>query len=103
MAAHSYESAYPPAVPVDAGIRAFLEQFYRISDMPDAHERYTEQFAAGATLVMASKKVVGREGTFSSSFEISFFPLPRLTFPWSLDLFSSERAERGGGGEGGGG
>ncbi|PBP26497.1 60S ribosomal protein L24 [Diplocarpon rosae] len=61
MAAHTYTSAYPPGVQVDAGIKTFFEEFYQTSDSPDAHDRYTEYFTKDATLIMASKKGVGRD------------------------------------------
>jgi len=61
--AHSYKSEYPAGVQVDDGIKAFFEEFYKTSDTPDAHEKYADSFTGDAALVMASKKVVGREGT----------------------------------------
>jgi hypothetical protein len=60
---HSYKSEYPAGVQVDDGIKAFFEEFYKTSDTPDAHEKYADSFTGDATLVMASKKVAGREGT----------------------------------------
>jgi hypothetical protein len=60
--AHSYKSEYPPGVQVDDGIKAFFEEFYTTSDTPDAHDRYADSFTQDATLVVASKKGVGREG-----------------------------------------
>jgi hypothetical protein len=61
--AHSYKSEYPPGVQADDGIKAFFEEFYKTSDTPDAHEKYADSFTGDATLIMASKKGVGREGT----------------------------------------
>jgi len=46
---------------VEDGIKAFFEEFYKTSDTPDAHEKYADSFTKDATLVMASKKGVGRE------------------------------------------
>jgi hypothetical protein len=60
--AHSYKSEYPQGVQVDDGIKAFFEEFYKTSDTPDAHDKYADFFTRDATLVMASKKAVGREG-----------------------------------------
>jgi hypothetical protein len=60
--AHSYKPEYPPGVQVDDGIKAFFEEFYETSDTPNAHDRYADLFTRDATLVMASKKGVGREG-----------------------------------------
>jgi len=61
---HKYASQYPPSIQVDDGIKAFFEEFYKTSDTPDAHEKYAESFTEDATLVMASKRGVGREGDF---------------------------------------
>ncbi len=68
--AHSYKSEYPPGVQVDDGIKAFFEEFYETSDTPDAHEKYADSFTKDATIIMASKKGVGRAGNgyfFSST------------------------------------
>ncbi len=47
---------------MDDGIKSFFEEFYKTSDTPDAHDKYADFFTEDATLVMASKKGVGREG-----------------------------------------
>lgn len=60
--AHSYASEYPTGVEVDAGIKQFFEDFYKTSDTPDAHEKYADQFTKDATLIIASKKAIGKEG-----------------------------------------
>lgn len=65
---HSYSSQYPPGVEVDAGIKQFFEEFYKTSDTPEAHEKYADSFTGDATLIMASKKGVGREGMRLNSF-----------------------------------
>ncbi|KAF2712868.1 hypothetical protein K504DRAFT_397581 [Pleomassaria siparia CBS 279.74] len=57
----SYASQYPPSVPFDPAFKTFFEDFYRISDDPEAHEIYADQFTPDATLVMASKRVQGRD------------------------------------------
>jgi hypothetical protein len=62
--AHSYKSQYPLEVVVDEEIKAFFEEFYKTSDSPEAHEKYADSFTGDATLIMASKKGVGREGNF---------------------------------------
>lgn len=59
--AHSYKSEYPAGVELDDGIKAFFEEFYKTSDTPDVHEKYADSFTKDATLIMASKKGVGRE------------------------------------------
>lgn len=56
-------AACPADHSVDPKIASFFEQFYSISDTPDAHEMYAEQFTEDATLVMASKTARGMEGT----------------------------------------
>jgi len=57
----SYASEYPD-VDIDPAIKKFFEEFYAISDTPDAHEKYAQQFTEDATLIMASKKVKGSSG-----------------------------------------
>jgi hypothetical protein len=60
--AHSYKSEYPPGVQVDDGIKEYFEEFYQTSDTPDAHEKYADSFTKDATVVIGSKKGVGRDG-----------------------------------------
>lgn len=60
---HSYASQYPTDLKVDDGIKAFFEDFYRISDTPDAHDTYADRFVEGATLFMGIQKAVGRQGS----------------------------------------
>lgn len=59
-----------PAVEFDPAYKQFFESFYKISDMPDAHELYSEQFTKDAHLVMASKAVHGRNGESISFLKI---------------------------------
>ncbi|KAF2207435.1 hypothetical protein CERZMDRAFT_107761 [Cercospora zeae-maydis SCOH1-5] len=58
-------SQYSASVPADGTvkpeIRSFFETFYAISDTPDGHERYADQFTPDGVLIMASNKVQGRE------------------------------------------
>jgi hypothetical protein len=56
-----YTSAYP-AIEFDPAYRKFFEDFYAVSDTPDAHDKYISNFTKDATLIMASKKAVGSEG-----------------------------------------
>lgn len=58
----AYTSEYPP-VDFDEAYKKFFEEFYATSDTPDAHEKYAENFTKDATLVMASKKAHGSDGT----------------------------------------
>jgi len=61
---HSYKSEYPAGVEIHAGIKTFFEEFYKLSDTPEAHEQYANSFTKDATVVMGIKKVVGRPGDF---------------------------------------
>lgn len=56
-----YQSSFPD-VPVKSEVKSFFEEFYKISDTPDAHEKYAEQFTNNAKLIMASNEVNGRPG-----------------------------------------
>lgn len=58
----SYTSEYPAGDKFDPEYKTFFEKFYETSDTPTAHEEYSKQFTQDATLIMASKKVQGREG-----------------------------------------
>jgi len=57
----SYTSEYP-STQIDPLYRRFFEEFYKISDTPDAHEKYADQFTKDAKLIMASKTANGRSG-----------------------------------------
>ena len=70
---HSYKSEYPAGVQVDEGIKAFFEEFYQTSDKPGEHEKYADSFTKDATLIVASKKGVGREGIHSFSAVFPFY------------------------------
>lgn len=54
-----------PSIPIDPSIPKFFENFYHISDTPHAHDRYVDSFTDDATMILASKKAVGREGLSS--------------------------------------
>lgn len=58
-----YASTYPTSTPFDPAYKQFFEDFYAVSDTPDAHEKYVDQYTQDAVLIMASKKVQGRDGT----------------------------------------
>lgn len=58
----SYASDYPQ-VEIDADVKKFFEEFYQTSDTAGAHEKYADAFTPDATLIMASKKVKGRDGS----------------------------------------
>ncbi|ORY14911.1 hypothetical protein BCR34DRAFT_598817 [Clohesyomyces aquaticus] len=57
----AYMSEYPTGVSFDPAYKTFFEEFYAISDSPDAHEKYVEQFTKDAVLVMASRKAKGSD------------------------------------------
>lgn len=58
---HSYAAEFPAGIQVDESIKRYFEEFYKTSDTPDAHERYTDSFTKDATVVIGSKKAVGRD------------------------------------------
>ena len=62
-----YESLYPPTPEVPSSLRLFFKTFYKISDTPEAHEKYVGCFTKDAVLVMASAKVEGSDGKEVSS------------------------------------
>lgn len=57
----SYTSDYPDLA-FSAEYMRFFQDFYRISDTPDAHDQYAQSFTKDATLVMASKRATGFSG-----------------------------------------
>jgi hypothetical protein len=71
----SYTSEYPSGSDFDSEYKSFFERFYETSDTPGAHEKYSKQFTQDATLIMASKKVQGREGMHILS---EYFDSPSL-------------------------
>ncbi|WPG98398.1 Hypothetical protein R9X50_00118800 [Acrodontium crateriforme] len=50
---------------IKPAIQQFFESFYAISDTPDDHEKYSQQFTKNAKLIIASNEANGREGTGS--------------------------------------
>lgn len=62
-----YTSEYPSNA-FDPAFKRFFEDFYAISDNPDANNEYVESFTSDATLIMASKKAQGSEGMVSMTF-----------------------------------
>jgi hypothetical protein len=57
-----YKAQYPAGATVDPDIVHFLEDFYRISDTPGAHDVYVDQFTPEATFKVGSKTSNGRDG-----------------------------------------
>lgn len=62
----SYASQWPN-VPFDPAFKSYYEQFYQISDTPDVHEKYVQQFTKNATLIMGSKTAKGSDGMSAPS------------------------------------
>lgn len=62
--ASQYISELPASIPIDPSIPQFFQTFYQISDTPDAHDQYAASFTDDATLIMASKKAKGKEGSY---------------------------------------
>ncbi|KAF2159269.1 hypothetical protein M409DRAFT_60969 [Zasmidium cellare ATCC 36951] len=58
-------SQYSAAVPGDGQVRpeikAYFEQFYKVSDTPDGHETYADFFTKDGKLIMGSNTVEGRD------------------------------------------
>lgn len=57
-----YASEYP-SLNFSADFKEFFEDFYAITDDPEAHAKYVDQFTDDATLIMASKTAMGSSGT----------------------------------------
>lgn len=57
-----YKSSYPPTPEVPPSLRHFFEIFYKISDTPEAHEKYVDCFTKDAVVIIASAKVEGSDG-----------------------------------------
>jgi hypothetical protein len=70
---HNYKSE--TQLDLDPDFRTFFEDFYATSDTPEAHEHYVKYFTEDATVIMASKKVKGSDGSWP--------PLNSAQFPAS--------------------
>ncbi len=57
-----YIAFVPSGEEVKPEITSYFEQFYKISDTPDAHEQYANQFTKEAKLIMGPNEAVGRDG-----------------------------------------
>lgn len=72
-----YKASTPSDGQVKPEIRDFFERFYQISDDPDAHEKYSEQFTKDAKLIMGPSESNGRSGKLQEAFNIpSKQPVP---------------------------
>ncbi|GAB7365479.1 hypothetical protein MBLNU230_g6552t1 [Neophaeotheca triangularis] len=56
-----YQATLPSDNSVKPEIAKYFETFYKISDTPDAHDLYTEQFTKDATLIMATSVSKGSD------------------------------------------
>ncbi|SMQ45661.1 unnamed protein product [Zymoseptoria tritici ST99CH_1A5] len=57
-----YSASVPNDGQVKPAIHAFFERFYKISDTPDGHEDYANQFTSDGKLIMGLNEVNGRDG-----------------------------------------
>lgn len=57
-----YQASIPSDGQVKPEIQSFFEKFYEISDTPDAHQKYSEQFTKDAKLIMGPTESNGRAG-----------------------------------------
>lgn len=57
-----YTASTPGDGAVKPEIQAYFEKFYEISDTPDAHKIYSEQFTKDAKLIMGPNEANGRDG-----------------------------------------
>lgn len=62
MATSSYEPMFPNDAKVDAKLKAFISEFYSVSDEPDKNEKWVSYFAPNAVLVMGDKVAQGTQG-----------------------------------------
>jgi hypothetical protein len=64
---HSYKSQYPDDTTVEPAIVKFFQNFYAVSDTPDALDEYLDLFEKDATFILASKTSSGHDGTLLRS------------------------------------
>jgi hypothetical protein len=57
-----YTASVPSGGQVRPEIRTFFEEFYRVTDDPDAHERYIGMFTNDAKIYMGVNEFGGRDG-----------------------------------------
>lgn len=57
-----YSASTPSDGQVRPEIKEFFETFFKISDTPDAHELYSEQFTKNGKLIMGPNEGNGRAG-----------------------------------------
>lgn len=57
-----YTASVPPGGQVRPEIQAFYEEFYKVTDTPDAHERYIDMFTSDAKIIMGVNEFNGQNG-----------------------------------------
>jgi hypothetical protein len=57
-----YTASVPSGGQVRPEIQTFFEEFYKVTDDPDAHERYIEMFTNDAKIFMGVNEFSGRDG-----------------------------------------
>lgn len=57
-----YKASVPENGTVKTDIIRFFENFYKLSDTPDAHDEYRQQFTKDATLIMGPNESKGGDG-----------------------------------------
>ncbi|CAF9940339.1 MAG: hypothetical protein ALECFALPRED_008524 [Alectoria fallacina] len=60
-----YKSSYLSTPEVPSSLRQFFETFYKISDTPEAHDKYVDCFTKDAVIIMARGNVEGCDGILS--------------------------------------
>lgn len=63
MPSSTYTAQVPSGIDIDSRIIPFYEKFYETSDTPSdqAHEDYADALTKDGTLIIGSKKAVGRD------------------------------------------
>ncbi|KAK1826254.1 hypothetical protein QBC39DRAFT_27439 [Podospora conica] len=56
-----YEGTYPATTPAEPSLKAFLSNFYRLSDSPEHNDEWTAQFLDDAVIRLGPKTAKGRE------------------------------------------
>lgn len=57
-----YTASVPSGGQVRPEIQTFFEEFYKVTDKPDAHERYIDMFTNDAKIFMGVNEFNGRDG-----------------------------------------
>lgn len=57
-----HQAEVPADGSVKQDVRAFFEQFYLLSDTPEAHQEYANQFTENGVLIMIGDRRNGRQG-----------------------------------------